>query len=183
MGLDSSDGDSPEVDGQLTGQGHDGFLARGYRGFPILEQGSPAAHSPVARLKASYPPGHFDHQAAQARIAMLADRPQPSSLVAGAFPRAEPKVVAHLAAVAETPRIDQLARQQLVGELALPKDQLARSRRSQLGFDFGSLLLDRLDDRLPTLQLPVDPRRHRLDYPGPAQLRPPASAHRHLPVQ
>ena len=78
------------------------FLRAATEAFAILEQGSPAAHSPVARLKASYPPGHFDHQAAQARIAMLGDRPQPSSLAAGAFTRAEPKVVAHLAAVAET---------------------------------------------------------------------------------
>ena len=135
MGLDSPGGDSPEVDGQLTGQGHDGFLARGHRGFRILEQGSPALDSAVARLKASYPPGHLHHQAAQARIAVLGDRAHPSSLVAGALTRAEPKVVAHLAAVAETLWVNQLARQELVSELALSKDQPARGRRSQLGFD------------------------------------------------
>ena len=67
---------------------------------------------------------------------MLGDRTQASSLPTGALTRAEPKVVACLPSVAETLRIDQLARQQLVGELALPKDQLARGPRAQLGFNF-----------------------------------------------
>ena len=78
------------------------FLRAATEAFAILEQRSPAADPPVVRLKASYPPGHFDHQAAQARIAVLGDRAHPSSLAAGALTRAEPKVVAHLAAVAET---------------------------------------------------------------------------------
>ena len=65
---------SPEVDGQLTGQGDNGFLAGSGTGFAIGKQRSPAAEPPLIGLKASYPPGHFDHQAAQARIAVLGDR-------------------------------------------------------------------------------------------------------------
>ena len=74
----------------VDGPGHVAFCG-GYRGFPILEQGSPAAHSPVARLKASYPPGHFDHQAAQTWVTVLSDCPQASSLVARAFLGQSPK--------------------------------------------------------------------------------------------
>ena len=43
LGLHSSGGDSPEVDGQLTRQGHDRFLAGSGTGFAIGQQRSPAA--------------------------------------------------------------------------------------------------------------------------------------------
>ena len=77
---------------------------------------------------------------------MLGDRTQASSLLARALTRAESKVVAHLPTVAETLRIDQLARQQLVGELALPKDQLgAGPPRAARASILRSLLLDGLD--------------------------------------
>ena len=109
LGLDSSGGDSPKVDGQLPRQGHNRFLAGGARGLAILEQRSPAAQATIVWLKAADPPGHFDHQAAQPGVPVLGDRPQASSLVAGAFTRAESKVVAHLAAVAETLWVNQLA--------------------------------------------------------------------------
>ena len=43
LSLDSPGGDSPEVDGQLTGQSNDGFLAGSGTGFAIGQQRSPAA--------------------------------------------------------------------------------------------------------------------------------------------
>jgi hypothetical protein len=146
FGTHSSGGHSPEVGGQAPRQGHNGFLAGGPpEASPILEQRSPAAHSTVVWLKAAHPPGQFHHQVAQTWVTVLGDRPQASSLVARAFTRTEPKVVGHLAAVAETLWVNQLAGQELVSELALPKDQPARSSRSQLAFNFAQLLLDGFD--------------------------------------
>ena len=88
---------------------------------------------------------------------MFGDRSQVTPLSAAAFARTQAKVVADLPAVFETVRIDQLARDQLVAQLAFADKELLGRGRSQGRFQGRKLALGQRDDVLPDLELRDDP--------------------------
>ena len=61
-----------EINRELAGDGHDGFLARGAGGQGAFGQDlSPFHHRPVVGLEADQPPGQLYQRSSQTRVAVL----------------------------------------------------------------------------------------------------------------
>ena len=130
--------ESPQIDGELPGDGHNRLLSGGGTAAGIAQHRHPLLQPVVVGLPAHHPPDHLHEHGSDSGGALLAHAASSSLAATAVFPRTEARVARDLSPIGEARPVADLPAQYLKGQGAYAPGDL----RLRANF------LDRLGHRL-----------------------------------